>query len=336
MSAAGAEANIGTDADTDADTKAAERILVIRLGALGDFVLSLGSFAAIRAHHREVHITLLTTEPYAALAQACGAFDAVWVDARPAFWQLGGWLALRRRLRGGRFTRVYDLQTSDRSGFYFRLMGPGRRPDWSGIARGCSHPDTNPERGRIHTIERQREQLRLAGIADVPLADLSWAAADLARFALEPPYALIVPGGAPHRPEKRWPVGFYIDIASRLAARGLQPVVIGGPSEQALGKEIAAACAPALDLTGATSFLDIAVLARGAKVALGNDTGPMHLVALARCPSVALFSAASDPDRTAPRAPKGTVPVAVLQVDDLAALGVNEVWAAVAEAAAIV
>ena len=313
-----------------------ERILVIRLGALGDFVMSLGPFAAIRAHHASAHITLLTTAPYAELGRACGAFDEVWVDTRPSPWQVGGWLALRAKLRGGNFSRVYDLQTSDRSGFYFRLMGPGRRPQWSGIAPGCSHPDTNPERGRIHTIERQREQLRQAGIADVPLADLSWAQADLTRFALEPPYALIVPGGAPHRPEKRWPVSLFIDIASRLAARGLQPVVIGGAAEKDLGAEIAAACAPAANLTGETSFEEIAVLARGAKVALGNDTGPMHLIALARCPSVVLFSAASDPVRTAPRAPERAVPVAVVQKNDLADLDVNTVWAAVAEAAAIV
>ena len=49
-----------------------------------------------------------------------------------------------------------------------------------------------------------------------------------------------------------------------------------------------------------------------------------------------LFSAASDPVRTAPRAPERAVPVAVLQKTDLADLDVNTVWAAVAEAAAIV
>ena len=75
-----------------------ERILVIRLGALGDFVMSLGPFAAIRAHHASAHITLLTTAPYAELGRACGAFDEVWVDTRPSPWQVGGWLALRAKL----------------------------------------------------------------------------------------------------------------------------------------------------------------------------------------------------------------------------------------------
>jgi len=313
-----------------------DAILVIRLGALGDFALSLGPFAAIRTHHPKARITLLTTAPYEALARASGYFDDVWIDRRPSTWQVGGWLALRARLRGGHFARVYDLQTSDRSGFYFRLLGPGRRPDWSGIARGCSHPDTNPDRARIHTIERQREQLRGAGIADVPIADLSWARAQTEHFAIEPPYALIVPGGAPHRPDKRWPVSLYTDIASRLAAHAVEPVILGGEAERDLGAEIAAACAPARDLTGKTDFQQIAVLARDAKVALGNDTGPMHLIALAGAASVVLFSAASDPVRTAPRGPDGATPVTVLQQADLNDLTVNEVWAAVALAAEIV
>ena len=115
------------------------RLLVIRLGALGDFVQSMGPFAAIRRHHPDAHITLLTTAPYAGLGAASGYADQVWVDDRPPAWRIGAWLGLRRRLRAGRFDFVYDLQTSDRSGFYFRLFWPGPRPRWSGVARGRAH-----------------------------------------------------------------------------------------------------------------------------------------------------------------------------------------------------
>ncbi|MHA1569942.1 MAG: glycosyltransferase family 9 protein, partial [Alphaproteobacteria bacterium] len=75
------------------------RILVIRLGALGDFVQSMGPFAAIRRHHANARITLLTTAPYVALGEASGYFDAVWIDARPPGWRFAAWLRLRRRLR---------------------------------------------------------------------------------------------------------------------------------------------------------------------------------------------------------------------------------------------
>ena len=112
------------------------RILVIKLGALGDVVQALGPMAAIRAHHRQAHIVLLTSQPFADFLRASPYVDEVWVDPRPHKLNLPGLLALRARLRGGAFERVYDLQTSDRSGLYFRLMGPGR-PAWSGIASGC-------------------------------------------------------------------------------------------------------------------------------------------------------------------------------------------------------
>jgi ADP-heptose:LPS heptosyltransferase len=303
-----------------------ERILVIRLGALGDFVQSMGPAAAIRRHHAGARIVLLTSAAFAELGRAAPYFDEVWIDERPAFSDVPGVMRLRRRLRGGRFDRVYDLQTSDRSGFYFHLMsmGPGRRPEWSGIARFASHRHEGPERVRLHTIERQREQLRIAGIAEVPPPDLSWAARDIGRFALSEPFVLLVPGGSAHRPEKRWPIELYAELASRIAARGAAQVVLGGAIETPLGAAILERCPAARDLTGRTSFGEIVGLGRRALRAIGNDTGPMHLLAAAGCPATVLFSAASDPALTAPRGRE----VVVLRRASLAELGVDEVEAA--------
>lgn len=300
------------------------RILVIKLGALGDVVLALGPFAAIRRHHADSHITLLTTPPFAGFLRASGYFDTVWAEGRPRLCDVGQWLALRRALRAGRFDRVYDLQTSDRSGWYFRLMGPGRRPEWSGIVRGCSHPHANARRDLMHTVERQAEQLAMAGIAVTPPADLSWVEADVSRFALPGRYVLLVPGGASHRPAKRWPADRYGALAARLASRGLVPVILGGPDETGLGAAVRALCPAAVDLAGQTTLAEIAVLARSAAAAVGNDTGPMHLIAAAGCPSLVLFSAESDPALTAPRGPA----VTVLRRPSLADLAVADVEAA--------
>ncbi len=298
------------------------RILVIKLGALGDMVQALGPFAAIRRHHGrppEAHITLLTTEAYAEFAAASGCFDDVWVDDRPGVLDIGGWLGLRRRLRGGGFARVYDLQTSDRSSFYYRLFRPGPAPEWSGIAKGCSHPHANPERDSLHTIERQAEQLRDAGITDVPSPDLSWARADVSRFGLDRPYALLVPGGAAHRPAKRWPAGRFAAVAGHLAANGIKPLLLGTEAD-VLG-EVAGGCPEARSLAGETGLLDIAALARDAACAVGNDTGPMHLIAVAGCPSVVLYSAESDPALCAQRGPA----VTILRRERLADLTVDDV-----------
>jgi ADP-heptose:LPS heptosyltransferase len=305
---------------------ASSRILVIKLGALGDFVQALGPAAAIRAHHPGARITLLTTAPFAALAGHAPYFDEVWTDERPGlFAPLALW-RLRRRLRGGRFTRIYDLQTSDRSSFYFRAMGPGRRPEWSGIAGGASHPHDNPERDRMHTLDRQRDQLARAGIHAVPPPDLSWAAETVEHFALPYPVVILVPGGAAHRPEKRWPLERYAELARRIAAVGPTPVVVGGEAERALGAAIVAACPAARDLTGKTGFGEIAGLGRAARRAVGNDTGPMHLLVAAGCPATVLYSKVSDPALTAPRGRD----VTILRRPVLSELSVEEVEATLA------
>lgn len=284
-----------------------QRILVIKLGALGDIVQAMGPAAAIRRHHPEAEIVLLTSRPYAAFLAAAPYFDAIWIDERPGLRNpLGVW-RLRRRLRAGCFDRVYDLQTSDRSSHYHFLMGPGPRPEWSGIARGASHPHDNPARDHMHTLERQAEQLARAGIKSVPVPDLGWAAADVSRFGLPARFALLVPGGAEHRPGKRWPVANYAALAKDLAARGIAPVILGGPGERALGAAIKSACPAAVDLTGATTLAEVAGLGRRALWAVGNDTGPMHLLAAAGAPLTVLYSADSDPALTAPRGPRVTV-----------------------------
>jgi ADP-heptose:LPS heptosyltransferase len=296
------------------------RILVIKLSALGDFVQAAGPFAAIRAHHKDAHITLLTTAPFADFARASPWFDEVWVDARPRLWQIGALLDLRRRLRGGQFAMVYDLQTSDRSGWYFRLMG---RPRWSGIAPGCSHPHANPDREHMHTVERQADQLAMAGIAHTPPPDLAWVRADIARFALPDRYVLLVPGGAAHRSDKRWPAARYAELAQTLAARSIAPVLLGRAEDGAAIAAITQQCRQARSLLDRTSLFDIVALARGAAGAVGNDSGPMHLIAAAGAPAVVLFSAASDPALCGQRGR-----VTILRETDLADLPLQPVLAA--------
>ena len=298
------------------------RILVIKLGALGNVVLSFGPFASIRRHHADARVVLLTTAPFADWLARSPWFDDVWVDDRPEWWDLSGWRRLRQRLIDGQFDRAYDMQTSGRSSRYFQLLPHRYRPEWSGIAHGCALPDRNPQRNQMHDIDRQFGQLRQAGIhrQQEPI-DLSWSHGDLAGFALPRRFALLVPGSSAHRPIKRWPIDHYRRLAATLSDRGLTPVVIGTAPEQPL----AAAIPNAIDLTGKTDFDQLTSLARSATVAIGNDTGPMHLIAAAGCPSVVLFSRDSSPALHAPRGAS----VALLHRPDLADLELDTVLTAV-------
>ena len=291
-------------------------VLVIKLGALGDFVQALGPMRAIRDAHADAPLVLLTTEPYANFARASNLFDDIWIDSRPHGLQIGTWLALRRQLLGGGFSRVYDLQTSDRSSFYHRLFWPRQKPEWSGIAPGCTHPHANPERDFMHTIDRQREQLQMAGIDGSPAPDLGWVDAELQELNLAPQFALLAPGSARHRPRKRWPADAFIKLATQLSADSIQPVFIGGGDEAGLLGEIAAGVPDARNLAGQTSLLELAAMGRTATLAVGNDTGPMHLLAVAGCPCLVLYSDDSDPALCAQRGAR----VEIIRVADLGAL----------------
>lgn len=313
------ENNLSDPADSER-----ERILVIKLSALGDVVLAMGPFAAIRDAHPDAHITVLTTRPYIDLIRASGFFDSIAIDRRPKLSQPREILALRRFLRNGKFNRVYDLQTSDRSGFYYKLFWPGPKPEWSGIARGCSHPHANPQRDSMHSIDRMAEQLADAGIANVPLPSLSGPDIDLERFGIRSPFVLICPGGAPHRPAKRWTAERFGLLAKKLADYRLTPVLIGTESEADVLSKIDQMCPKARNLMGRTGFLDIAALAARSVLAIGNDTGPMHIAAAAGAPSIVLFSRESDPKLSAPRG-LGKNAVSIVREGDLRQLTVNRV-----------
>ena len=279
-----------------------ERILVIKHGALGDWVLATGCFAAIRRHHWSACITLLTTPAFAELGGRCGWFDEVWTDKRPSILADPlAWIRLRRRLIEGEFLRVYDLQTSSRTGHYFRILPRRSRPEWSGTASGCSHPHRNPRRPFMHTLERLAEQLGIAGIENVPAPNLDWLDEEIDGLAPRYPFTLIVPGGSAHRPEKRWPLRRFAHLARLLCARGTIPVLIGAAAEASVLDEIMRLAPGTINLGSRTSLGQIAALARRATCAAGNDTGPIHIAATVGCPTVALFGAGSDPIQYGPR-----------------------------------
>ena len=298
------------------------RILVIKLGALGDFVHACHAFAAIRTHHAADDVTLLTTPPLRGLGEIAPWFAAVRPDPRAPWWDLP---AIRRTTRViGGFDFVYDLQNSRRTRWYFWLAG---RPAWSGETSSRPLLHAKPQHRLRHTVERQREQLELAGIAKFPQPGHDWLAERGDQHGLIQPYALLMPGGAGVGAVKRWPVSGWATLARHLVQRGITPVIIGGPPETDLAVAIRRACRETIDLT-ATSLPEIAAIAAKADVAVGNDTGPLHLAAFVGTPTVVLFSRTGVPAQLAPRGPGGEWPV-ILHEPNLANLSAERVIAAI-------
>jgi ADP-heptose:LPS heptosyltransferase len=269
-----------------------QKILIIKLSALGDFIQNLGIMRAIRDHHPDAHLTLLTTAPYVQLAEKSGYFDKILIDSRPKFWQLGQWLKLKNLLNKECFSCVYDLQINDRTALYYKLFT--KKPDWIGTLKKESRDKSG------FALHRHKKMIESIGIKNITLDKMEWMDTDLSKFKLQEKYALIVPGCAPTRPEKRWPAVHYITLCQQLLKNNIQPVLIGTKDEGCLLDYIEEFCHGSLNLKHQTSLFDIAPLARNALLAIGNDTGPMHIIGPTGCHTLTLFSKHSDPQKHAP------------------------------------
>ncbi len=294
--------------------------LVIKLGALGDFIQALGPMKSIRNAHRYDKITLLTTAPFESLALESGYFDSVMIDKKPKWFDLSGWYSLAQKFTDAGFDRVYDLQNNDRTSLYFKLFS--KKPEWVGVAKGASHRNTSPERIRGSAFKGHVQTLSLAGINGVMIDDLSWMKSQTAHLDIPKPYILVVPGSSPQHPQKRWPSENYIALCHKISAQHITPVLIGTAAEQEILSLIENKVPGVLNLCAKTKIFDLPTLARGALAAIGNDTGPMHLIAPTGCRTLVLFSGKSNPARHAPLGQR----VKTLQADDIGDLKVDDVW----------
>lgn len=284
------------------------RILVIKLGAFGDICLSLGLFEHIRARHPQAQITLLTTPPFAELCRRNPAFDHVETIERWHVLQPAAWLGYHKRMQENSFDLVYDLQSNDRTRWLRWLSPKQMRGNWVDVRKALAPHNTD-------ALDVSKLGLPLPQKMD-------WLASDITDFNLPERFVLLVPGSAPQHPGKRWPVSHYAALAQKISAAGCLPVMIGTQSETDVIDSIKAACPEALSLAGQTSFHDIAALAQRAVAAVGNDTGPMHLISICGCPVVSLFSHLSDPAQSAPRGPR----VRVLRHQNMADISVDDVF----------
>ena len=301
-----------------------KNLLIIKHGALGDFILSFGPFKAIRNYHTNDHIVLLTNSIFKEFAEESNYFDEIIVDDRPAIWNIKKIFKLANLLRKKNFFRIYDLQTSQRSSFYYNFFRLKNYVEWSGTAFGCSHPDRNSDRNKIHTIERHKIQLAEIGIKNIKLSDLSWVKSTN-NFEINKPYVLFSPGASSHRPKKRWPEKNYVEIAKKFIRKRITPIILGNFQDLEIANFISMNTNGCINLVNKTTIQDLCSLAREAELSIGNDSGPMHVFSMSGCHSLVLFSNDSNPNRCAQRSINKKKLVKIIQKKDLRKLIVDEV-----------
>lgn len=275
-----------------------KRILIIKLGSLGDVVQAEGVIHDIRLHHPDATLIAMTTPPYREFFERCPWIDEVVIDPRAPRWNLAQMIALRSLLRGLDLDMVYDLQQVKRTHFYYRWFLSN--VDWLGRAPGCRYqfelvPNTC-------ALDQFSTQLAAIGIPNSHSlrADLGWMAEDMGPFldkvGVQSPFVVLIPGASSGQEHKRWP--FYDELGGWLKERGLQPVTVPGPSEMELCRSMTNVRMLVGENDHYLDFFELAGIVRKAAFVVGNDTGPVHIAANLGRPGLALYSSGWPPTMT--------------------------------------
>lgn len=287
-------------------------VLFVRLGALGDIVHTVPAAAALRAAVPGARIDWVVDAKHRDFVNLVTAVDRVIpLEGRT----LAAWSATVRRLRLGGYDAALDFQGLMKSAVLARASGASRVAGFSiwhlreKTARPFYSDIEDAEDGAAHVIRKNLSLLRVLGVdaqqIAFPIADVASAAADAVRAAAPGGVALINPGAA--WPNKRWPAARFAEVAVFLReVRGLTPVVLWGPGEEPLARDVVSAAHGSALMAPPTRIPDVLALARHAAVLVSGDTGPLHLAAAVGTPVVAIMGP-TNPMRNGPWSPDDEV-----------------------------
>jgi lipopolysaccharide heptosyltransferase I len=294
----------------------AERILLVRLGALGDIVHAIPVAAALRRAFPEARIDWLVSAKHHEILDLVPVIDRRLVinDRGDAAGGSPLWRAIGELRRSG-YDVAIDMQGLLKSAILARASGAARVVGFASsylrerLARvfytdvydpGCD--GLYDPRETRHVVEINLGLLGPLGVehaaAEFPIERSD---SPLARQMCEQAggrYALLNPGAA--WPNKRWPPARLGAVAAGLRERqGLMSVVLWGPGEEPLAREVVAASSGAVLLAPATTIAAVVALVRGAAVMVSGDTGPTHIAAAVGTPIVGLYGP-TRPQRNGP------------------------------------
>lgn len=296
------------------------RIILILPCCIGDVVLATAALQALRRAYPDAHIVWAVGSWSKPAVEHHPLLDGV-IDTGAGALPVrspGGLLCFVRQLRAGRFDLAVSLVRSPLMSLAVLLSGIPQRAGLDSAGRGFGYTvrakvDPNAPR---HEAEIYLDVIRALGIdaagcyANIPVseADRASVASKLREQGIGGEYLVVNPAGGRNpgmvMDAKRYPPEQLAALANRLApALGASVVLIGGRGDEALVEAVQERLdAQAAAFVGALSFGEIAALARGARLYLGNDTGLTHLAAAAGAKTVMILGP-SDPARYAPFAP---------------------------------
>ena len=283
------------------------KLLIVRLGSLGDIIHAVPAAAALRKAFPKATIDWLVDVRHRDLLELVPVVDRrIAVNTSSA----GSLSSVLGELRRARYDAALDLQGLLKSAVLARLSGASRvvgfpadllRERAARFFYTEMAGDTAP-----HVIDKNLSMLKAFGVrmpeVEFTLEDRHPQMAAEARSRLRIPegqrFAVINPGAA--WPNKRWPPVYFAEVSRELAKRhGMRSLVLWGPGEEQIAHAVAAASDSTAAVSPPTSIADLISLIKAAALMVSGDTGPMHIAGATGTPLVGIFGP-TDPQRNGP------------------------------------
>lgn len=296
-----------------------ERILIVKLSAIGDIIHTLPAVAALRQAYPKAWLAWIVENTGANLLRGNPDIDElITVDTRA--WRANWWVGLRhvwyvtRHLRQAGFELCIDFQGLFKSSLvaYFsgapvRLGFPRQRcrEPLSAILTNLHGPILDPN---AHVVEQLIALLQPLGITTaercftIPMSDADehFAARAWRELGLTSGVPVVVLNPGATWETKRWGELNYARLNDALIRRyQVRTLLTWGPGEEPLIQRVVRATTYTPAIAPATTLLQLAALLSRCSVFVGGDTGPLHLAAAVGTPTVALFGP-SNPRRNGP------------------------------------
>ena len=287
-----------------------DRILIVRLGSLGDIVHTLPLAAALRRGFPSARIDWVVDERHHEFLDLVSVINRciVWRTRSVSAWRsIGGVIT---ELRREHYDVVLDSQGLLKSAALARMAGGRRviglpRTHLREPAARFFYDEQCSPSTRCQVVELNLSLASFLGVErgpwEFPLEVRDTITCTDVHRQLDVgtgQYAVLNPGAA--WPNKRWPPERFGSIARRLRMKhGLPVAVIWGPGEESLAESVAAASDGAAIVTRSTSLTDLVAVLKSATLLVSGDTGPLHIAAALGTPIVGIYGP-TNPDRNGP------------------------------------
>lgn len=286
-----------------------KNILLIKLSSLGDVIHALPALRTLRQMHPEAHIAWIVEEKCKDLLYNNPDLDEL-IVVRIRYWRkhlnLQSWRELKACLKQirDRFDLVIDMQGLIKTGVIAMLT---RCPRVVGFDKKDCRERPNawftnikvPFMGKqVHVVDRYLGVIKALGaqklIAEFPLVVPAEAEARVEDYLKANPELTAKPMVAIHHgvgfPTKRWPIERFAQLGDRIAKEmGFNIVLTWGPGEEESVKQLSDLMKEKHWVSPPNSMHESIHMLKRMSLAIGCDTGPMHLSAAQRVPTVSLF-----------------------------------------------